>query len=87
MTATDLNIKIGDYITVVKWTNTLKDSSERDQSYIGDCLKITATDKNLLRVNIIKTGGKTFIKTTLDLNKVMIRKLSQSFVDTILNEK
>ena len=87
MTASDLNIKKGDYITVTEWTNTLMDTNQKDQSYVGDCLEVTATDKNLLRINMIRSGGKVLIKTTINLNKVMIRKLSQDFVDTIMNEK
>lgn len=76
---------VGDYITVVEWKTFLNDKEgnlthRKDQSFIGDCMKIIAADGALLRVKNLDCFNSSF---TLNLDKVVVRKLSRDFINAV----
>ena len=72
-------VKVGEFITVVRWT------AYTDNSYRGDCLEVLATDKNLL--SVVRRGYRSRLRITLDLDKLIIRTLSKDFVDSVIDSE
>lgn len=72
-------LKVGDFITVVKWL------SHYDRSYVGDCLEVKAKDGEFLRVFRHKGYCEELI--TLNLKEIVVRRLSNSFIETFLPER
>lgn len=65
------DLKIGDFITVVEWLGST------DKSYTTSILEIKARDENLIRCFVHNFCD---ITTNLDLNRVIVRKVSLEFV-------
>lgn len=85
MKVSDLVIVKGNYITVVKWKHAYANGVV-DQSYVGDCMKITEVDGNLLRVKRLSNFKHNSESFTLNMDKVVVRKLSNDFVQQVKND-
>jgi len=72
-------VKAGQFITVVEWT------SHHDNSYKGDCLEVIVADKNLLSLR--ERGYSNQRSFTLDLNRVIIRVLSDDLVRSVISRE
>lgn len=64
-------LKVGDFITVVEWLES------SDRSWTTEVLEIKARDENLIRCYV---HSYCDISTILNLNNVIVRKLSLDFV-------
>lgn len=64
-------LKVGDFITVVKWINS------SDRSYTTSILEIKAINENLI---YCYEHNFCDLTTILDLHRVIIKKLSLDFV-------
>ena len=72
-------VEVGQFITVVRWTAYV------DNSYRGDCLEVVAVDKNLL--SVVMRGYPCRDSRTLDLDKLIIRVLSDEFVESVISRE
>ena len=66
-------LKVGDFITVVKWINS------SDRSYTTSILEIKAINENLIYCYVYNFCD---ITTILDLHRVIIKKLPLDFVES-----
>lgn len=64
-------IKKGDYITVMEWTNT-------NVGYVGDALEVLIVEHPFIIVNAV-SHGDYMSNITLDTRKVKLRHVSEEF--------
>lgn len=72
--------KIGQIVTVVRWTVPLSDGVSFDRSYIGDGLEVMAVDLPFIKVKLSCVGLKGYIKT-FSLDEVELKVLTKSFAN------
>jgi len=72
----ELNIKVGDFLTVKKWT------SHTDNSYIGDVLEVIEVFLPHFTVRRYTKNSTNIIR--LSLNAVEIEELPQGYIDSVL---
>ena len=76
----DREIKVGDVITVEKWT------SHMDNSWVGDLLEVIAIDKPFYAVKYVRNedsclGINSFV---LNTGQCVLKKLSKEFVSAMI---
>ena len=69
-------IKVGDYVTVVKWVGVT------DRSYVGNVLKVKAVDAPFYAVKDIRYERQSLI--SLHGDHVVLKKLSDDYVKAFL---
>lgn len=80
-------IKVGDYVTILEWTQ------GRDNSWVGDALEVLHLEYPFIIVNVVKDEMAGNVKPiTLDQRLVEFLHVSEDFVTLsvlldILNEK
>ncbi len=74
------SLKVGDYITVVRW------KSLRDNSYCGDVLRVVAIDKPYLVVCCMH-GALRGHNISLSLDMVEVKPLTDAYVAALHEPK
>jgi len=80
-TVSNKEIKVGDFITVLRWTSCF------DNSYRGDVLEVKVIDMPFISVKRHNGFGASFgqDKITLNMEQIEIKVLAKAFVDDVLS--
>ena len=75
-----VNIKKGDYFTVVRWT------SDGDNSYVGEAFKADCVDGPLIRSRLCEGWGKGSV-ISLTQDNLELRHLSEEYMASVFEEE